>query len=817
MIRIEDLKKTYDKRTKNANQVLHGMSFTLPESGFVCILGASGCGKTSLLNAIGGLDEFDSGAITTDNAKITRSGSRTMERERNQNFGYIFQNYYLLSEHSAAYNVYLGMHSLPLSKKEKMLRVKEALEKVDMLRYRKRPVGQLSGGQMQRIAIARAIARRPKVIFADEPTGNLDEANTTNICTILKELSRESLVVMVTHEERIARFFADRIITLDDGRIVSDSTDWTRGTIDAGEKDALYTGEYSEARLETNGTHLRVLAKEGAEPISLTIVSENDRIVIKTNDSRVVLCSEEGASPKLIEGDRPVLSAASFESAPRSPKTEEIPNDSKKRRKKGLGIGFLLREAKHLTFGKRLGKIGTGIFIILLALMISLAVSDIVTVANIDPEDFITTDSHVLDLTFARGPDLPSGTWRLNDHRAAYMEHLDNAGLDFDYVMKTNTYFEYRDSTVPQYGDLTIKITRANYVNISRLDPATLIEGRMPERSDEIVIDRWLLDDLLATDGILQNVIPNRSYFLGKSLHATRKSTTPTIVGICDSGEPSMYLSTETMLALGTGGIEVISFSEFCAITGYQKLDSLAVGECIVLTDYAGSIYMSKIGQQYNFGADDPFLIKDAISGTSSKVSAKYVVADEMIPILYGQMIRYIGDFSVWCADKDAMKAFVASDLPEHLAGMLDIRIADQYADAYGSYRDKTTAKADARTIVTVTVFVLSVVMLYLMQRAKTNERMDIVAVYRLLGVPKRALVFVFGVESIVLTVKFAVPTVLAVFLAIYFALPSMLFPAWAAGVTLAAIFAVRLLLAVIPVLRLLSLPPAKLAAKYDF
>ena len=95
MIRIEDLKKTYDKNTRHANRVLHGMSFTLPDTGFICILGASGCGKTSLLNAIGGLDVFDSGKIITDTATITKAMSSEMERERNAAFGYIFQNYYL--------------------------------------------------------------------------------------------------------------------------------------------------------------------------------------------------------------------------------------------------------------------------------------------------------------------------------------------------------------------------------------------------------------------------------------------------------------------------------------------------------------------------------------------------------------------------------------------------------------------------------------------------------------------------------------------------------------------------------------------------
>ena len=248
MISVEKLNKTYQKHSRNANQVLHALTFPLPDTGFVCILGPSGCGKTSLLNAIGGLDTFDNGTITTESVSVSRPNTRAYNQERNQSFGYIFQNYYLLSEHSVGYNVYLGLHSLKLSHKEKLARVMEALKAVDMDRYIRRNVGELSGGQQQRVAIARALARRPRVIFADAPTGNLDEANTMNICTLLRQISRTSLVVMVTHEERIAKFFADRIITLSEGRIRSDSQDWQRSDLSLSQTATVYAGDYQETK-----------------------------------------------------------------------------------------------------------------------------------------------------------------------------------------------------------------------------------------------------------------------------------------------------------------------------------------------------------------------------------------------------------------------------------------------------------------------------------------------------------------------------------------------------------------------------------------
>ena len=823
MIRVENLNKTYDRRTRHANKVIHGMSFTLPDRGFVCILGASGCGKTSLLNAIGGLDSFDSGKIITDTAEIKRAGSRTMERERNSSFGYIFQNYYLLSEHSAAYNVYIGMHSMPISKKEKAKRVTDALRRVDMLRYKKRPVGNLSGGQQQRVAIARAIARAPKVIFADEPTGNLDEANTMNICTILKELSKESLVVMVTHEQRVAKFFADRIITLEDGNIISDTTSWRRETMDAGEKDAIYTDEYSESKVEADGISIRVLSGAGAEPVSLSVVVENNRIVIKSADPRVLLASSENNSPKIIEGARPVLTSESFDTQAEEKEKQSVCESSSKSGKSGLGLGLIFREARSLVSGKKLRKFSTGLFIILLSLMIALTVSDILTVSHIDPEEFVTADSHTLDFSFERGPDLPKNIWFLDEYREKYMEFLEGSGLDFDYIPKGSALLKYTDSTIPQLGNVTENFGNYSYVNISRLDEKALIAGRMPERYDEIIVDRWVIDALLSEEGILQNIIPNSEYFVGKSLKLDKKTFSPKIVGISDSGEPAIYVSTEALLSIGVGGTEVITLSEFKTITGYTGLESLSANECIVLTDTAGTSYSGNIGGVYSPSSGYFFTIRDAVEGTLDKISAKFVVADDALPLIYKGMIKSTASFGVWCADKDAMYSFLETDLPNELVGMISVGVKDKYQLEYTEYEKNTNEKVSARTIVTLAVLLLSLVMLYLMQRSKIKVRMDLIAVYRLLGIKKRSLVLIFALESTFLTLKYSIPTILAAYLAIkglgYINLLEniMIYPLWAAGLTLLSILAVRLIIAALPVLRLLSKPPAVLAAKHDF
>ena len=822
MIKVENLKKTYDRGTKRANEVLHGLSFELPDTGFVCILGSSGCGKTSLLNAIGGLDLFDSGKIVTENTEIKSATSGEMERERNANFGYIFQNYYLLMEHSVAYNVYLGMHALDIPHKEKMQRVKDALARVDMLRYRKRPVNELSGGQQQRVAIARAIARRPRVIFADEPTGNLDEANTMNICTILKELSKESLIVMVTHETRIANFFADRIITLDSGEIVSDTTDWERGTMDAGEKDTVYTGDYSEEKINSANLSVRMLTSDDASPVALTVIAEKDRIIVKFNDSRVVLSSDMSATPYVREGEHPILSHESF----KEEKSDEkrVAAEKASIGKRFLGFKFLFKEARSSVSEKKIKRFGLGVFIVLLTLMLSITVADFITISHIDPEDFIVNDSHTEVYTFTRGPLLSQYQWTLDAEIHAYMNYIKSSGLDIDFLPASdNIIFEYKDDTISQIGTTSMTFPVYTPVNISRLDESTLIAGRMPENYNEIVVDRWVLEKAIEVDGILQNMIPNAEYFLGKTLE-TGRYYSPVVVGICDSGEPSVYMSKEGLLSIGIVGYEVISLSEFKKLTGYDPDFTLELNECIAYKPSTGVSYPS--GTNLRLRTGQSIKVKTTIEDKLDcdvDIKVRIIVNDEMIDTLYDAAVCGVDHFVLWTTDKPALNAFLKKDMPDAIYGKLDVNRVDNYTISYNDYLAQTAAKIDGRTIVVSSIMILSLVMLYLMQRSKIKDRMDLIAVYRLLGIPKQNLMVIFAIESVVTTVKYGLPAVAVTYATINILSKVevigevLIFPLWGALLTFAAIALFRLVFAVIPVISINRKPPARLAADYDF
>lgn len=815
MIEIKNLNKTYDKKSRNANHVLRDISLTLPDTGFVCIVGTSGCGKTSLLNAIGGLDTFDNGTIATQNTAVSKSGTREYEQERNNSFSYIFQNYYLLSDHSVAYNVYLGLHSLALSHKERLARVKEALEAVNMSRYARRIVGELSGGQQQRVAIARALARRPRVIFADEPTGNLDEENTRNICTLLRKISKTSLVVMVTHEEHIARFFADRIITLGDGKILSDEDGWKRGNLEGGVGSTLYTQDYEEEQASAQSVQLRVLTQEGAAPANLTIVLLGEKIIIKTDDGRPVSCTKAGESPVLVEGKSPVISLEELDGG----FTHTEPDVPAK-----AGTGFSLRmmfeQARRFMQPGGVRRRSVRFFLIAMTVLTVWMVGDYLTVSDVDPRNFITSDSHILDLKVERGAGLdPFQERGVISLMPEFIEKLKGQGIKFDLLPHvTSSTASIAFDSFPQVTNVSVKLQRFSYVPVDWLDESKLIYGRMPQNSEEIVVDRWVLDYVLAQDGVVQNSIWDISQFLGKRPDFFKKKYKPEIVGICDCGDPSIYMTKAALISVGDMGTELITFSEFQSrYPGVYEGGPLAPDECIVVTNNAGIAYMNKVGSSFLVNSTFAYDIAAAIKADTY---ANLIVPDESLEALLVSMNNF--DYSFYTADQQEMKAAIEEIMGKDYADTILYGLEDRNGQAQEKYREAASLKADARIIVTFTIIVLSMVMLYLLQRAYVQERIGMMAVYRLLGLPKRKLAGIFALESLMLSLESVLPAAAVTWLAVAVLNLltdlgfSMILP-WQAGALAGlGIMVYYLLISLLPVGRLLKLAPARLAAKYD-
>ena len=219
MLQIKNVSKQY-KTGDLVQNALNGVSVNLRDNEFVAILGPSGSGKTTLLNIIGGLDRYDSGDLIINGISTKQYKDKDWDSYRNHTIGFVFQSYFLIPHQSVLSNVELALTISGISKAERRKRAKEALEKVGLGDQLHKKPNQMSGGQMQRVAIARALVNNPDILLADEPTGALDTKTSVQVMDLLKEVAKDRLVVMVTHNPELAEEYATRIIKMNDGKIL---------------------------------------------------------------------------------------------------------------------------------------------------------------------------------------------------------------------------------------------------------------------------------------------------------------------------------------------------------------------------------------------------------------------------------------------------------------------------------------------------------------------------------------------------------------------------------------------------------------------
>jgi len=225
MLEIRKISKIY--KTGNFKQkALNDISINFRKNEFVSILGPSGSGKTTLLNIIGGLDDYTSGDLIINGISTKNYKDRDWDTYRNHRVGFVFQSYNLIPHQSILANVELALTLSGVSKTERRKKAKAALKKVGLEEHIHKRPNQLSGGQMQRVAIARALVNDPDILLADEPTGALDSKTSVQVMNLLKEVAKDRLVIMVTHNKELAEEYSTRIVELKDGVLGKDSNSY---------------------------------------------------------------------------------------------------------------------------------------------------------------------------------------------------------------------------------------------------------------------------------------------------------------------------------------------------------------------------------------------------------------------------------------------------------------------------------------------------------------------------------------------------------------------------------------------------------------
>ena len=301
MIKLENVNKYYNRYKKNEIHVINNTSLKLDNTGLVALLGPSGCGKTTLLNAIGGLDKVTSGKIYIDGKKLPRNSNK-VDKIRNLNIGYIFQDYYLLDSLSVYDNVALALKITGIKDKEEIKkRVDYVLEKVGMYRYRNRYANMLSGGERQRVGIARAIVKDPNIIIADEPTGNLDSRNTIEVMNIIKAISKDRLVILVTHERELAEFYASRILEIEDGTIKKDIDNNHTNDLDYRMDNKIYLKDFkNHEKIQKDNIEINYYSDD-KNKLNINIVVQNGNIYIEQKESNKIEIIDNDSTVELVD------------------------------------------------------------------------------------------------------------------------------------------------------------------------------------------------------------------------------------------------------------------------------------------------------------------------------------------------------------------------------------------------------------------------------------------------------------------------------------------------------------------------------------
>ncbi len=767
MIKLNKLNKYFNKGKQNEIHVINDTSLELPEKGLVTLLGDSGSGKTTLLNVIGGLDTV-SGEINFKGQDINTYNSKTWDELRVNSIGYIFQNYYLLEERSVSDNIKIVLTMMGINDPEEIeYRIKYVLEAVNMYRYRNKRASDLSGGQKQRVAIARAIVKNPDVVIADEPTGNLDSNNSIEVLKIIKEISKDKLVVLVTHNIELASYYSDRIIKIADGKVVEDRNN------DGNEQSLNYVDHniYLKDLANVNSHNINIYSNEDLKEVSLTLVKINNNYYLKTSEANAtVKILTDNSEVKLInEHTKDFKETFTKET---SFNLEELEANKKPRTKKGIYTfkDSLIMALKKLT---TLGKKGKAQIVALMALGVMFTISFLLLTSAI----FINTSN----------VDYDKNSYALNygGVRPTYEEYPD------DIVVYNNHSVNFKTGTFTSMMYLNVYPKEA--IAMESTDPNTVfIDGKVLDSDYEY----YYLYEAFG--------ISKEAHLLNQTLTISSIEQEFKIAGVVTTGNHAIYVDSAVLENA------LVNDNYFLNLLD----DTVIINETLIAPPKEGryGVYAS----EELYGREEDFYqFHNGIGGTDYKIIGYYTslnpIANKDIAYASLETIKIISLENKY------------NNVLVYSKGVMPEGVVNRYDQQIEELTETRNLSLSASLTQSLIALGISVLIFYFLVRSSMTQRRKEISILRSLGISKGEVYRLFGVEYFIITTATSVVGVLigsVVARAISSSFLGGFFNLWVSAPTfilaILLVYLVNVAVALIPVSQMLRKTPAQLLTNFD-
>lgn len=806
MIRLENVNKYFNYKKKNEIHVINNTSLELPDKGLVALLGPSGCGKTTLLNAIGGLDKVKSGNIYINDKKITKKCAYYIDKQRNLNIGYIFQNYYLVDNKTVFDNVALSLQMIGIKDKEEIKkRVRYVLETLGIYRYRNRPASMLSGGERQRVGIARAIVKNPNIIIADEPTGNLDSSNTIEIMNIIKSISKERLVLLVTHEADLAKFYADRILEIEDGKVTKDYINKHNNDLDYVIENKVYLKDFKNISNLANEDNEINIYNDNKNNLKLTIVVRNNNIYIKGGKNQKIEVIDENSNIEFINDHYKKIDKSIYEKYDFNFK--DIITNPKKLKYSSIFNPITLitngfKKILDYSFIKKLllfGFLASGAFV-------TYSVCNTFGITKIDETNFINKNREYYDVSIAKVS---------VDNYLKY-ENLDGV----DYLLPGDTSVGFRLSLPYYYQSMDgFVLLKGSLVSSEKQDSTKIIFGRKVQNDYEIVIDKMVIDK--ANTSSAKSVgIKEYSDYLNKELELKNMHTFK-IVGISDNNEPSIYVNKNLFINIIANSMsdddlyikQDYGFND-TSYVDYLLVDNLNLKKGrLPQNDYE---VIAPISQEMSYELNKK--IENKINDKKLTVVGFYESSNTNALLVNNNTIKYNLVYN--------SKGITA--MPNNSSKMVEqfhnnnLNVYSSYDKSKKDYQKQRKDTIKAGLTVSIAIMIISFIEIYLMIRASFLSRIKEIGIYRAIGVKKSDIYKMFFGEIFAISTVACVPGalfmsyVLGVLSDINYIAENYLVNPFTVIVSILLIYLFNLIVGLLPVANVVRQTPAQILSRKD-